>query len=267
MRHSAMMSYKEAGEGFAVLLGHSYLFNNTMWAEQIDILSKKYRVIAPDLWGHGNSPELPSYVRDLKHIAQDNLNLLDSLGIEKFAVVGLSVGGMWAAELAKMAQERVSGIMFFDTYVGSESREMQTKYFYMLDDIAHHGALRPPLIEQILPLFYSKYASEEEVQMLAKHLSSLTAQNLRQSIVPLGRMIFGRPDRRDILTGMTCPTQVATGSLDLPRPPAEGKEMAELLRCKFTLIENAGHISNREQPQFVNEIILDFMDTLDIPGS
>lgn len=89
------MPFLEKGEGFPVLLGHSYLFDRDMWSPQIAALAKHYRVIAPDLWGHGDAPALPSRVGNLQDLARDNLKLMDSLGINKFAVVGLSVGGMW----------------------------------------------------------------------------------------------------------------------------------------------------------------------------
>ncbi|MDN6550166.1 MAG: hypothetical protein L0K69_08595 [Enterobacterales bacterium] len=53
------MHYIDRGEGFALLLGHSYMFDSNMWAPQIEALSQHFRVIAPDLWGHGKSDQLP----------------------------------------------------------------------------------------------------------------------------------------------------------------------------------------------------------------
>lgn len=264
MNTNELMSYIDTGEGFPVLLGHSYLFDKHMWADQIKFLSKNYRVIAPDLWGHGDSPPLPSSVQSLENIAQDHLNLMDSLGIDKFAIIGLSVGGMWAVELVAIAPERVAGIMLCDTYVGEEGAVLKDKYFKMLDDIDHHGAIQPALIEEIVPIFHSQFASQEDVSALALHLSSLSAENLRDSIVPLGRIIFGRGDRRALLEDITCVAQVATGEFDIPRPPAEGQEMANILRSGFTLISNAGHISNREQPAIFNNMIENFMERIEV---
>ena len=52
------MHYIDRGEGFALLLGHSYMFDSNMWAPQIEALSQHFSVIAPDLWGHGKSDPL-----------------------------------------------------------------------------------------------------------------------------------------------------------------------------------------------------------------
>ncbi|MCE1857639.1 alpha/beta fold hydrolase, partial [Enterobacter hormaechei] len=91
-----------------------------MWAPQIEALSKQYRVIAPDLWGHGNSEELPEQHSTLADLARDYLALMDQLGIEEFAIIGLSAGGMWGIELVDMAPDRVKALVLMDTFVGLE---------------------------------------------------------------------------------------------------------------------------------------------------
>lgn len=260
MNSENVMPFIEKGEGFPVLLGHSYLFDREMWSPQLDALAKHYRVIAPDLWGHGDAPALPSRVRNLQDLALDNLQLMDSLGIDKFAVVGLSVGGMWGAELAAIAPERVSALMLMDTYLGSETPEEQQKYFQMLDAVGAAGAIVSPLLDYIVSQFYSPHASREDVASLTQSLSSLSATRLRESIVPIGKMIFGRPDRMDILDKIICPCHVATGESDLPRPVKEGQAMAQRLGCEFTTIPQAGHISNRENPDVVNDMLLAFLE-------
>lgn len=259
MNSENVMPFIEKGEGFPVLLGHSYLFDRDMWSPQIDVLAKRYRVIAPNLWGHGDASALPSTVGNLQDLARDNLKLMDSLGIDKFAVVGLSVGGMWGAELAAIAPERVSALVLMDTYLGSETAEEKQKYFQMLDAVGAAGAIVSPLLEYVVAQFYSQYASQEDIGKLKQSLSALPATTLRESIVPVGKMIFGRPDRMAILDSITCPCHVATGELDLPRPPREGQEMAQRLGCEFTAIPQAGHISNREKPDVVNAMLLNFL--------
>ena len=89
------LHYIDQGEGFPVLLGHSYLWHSTMWEPQVRALSQQYRVIVPDLWGHGKSGPLPAGTRDLADLSRQILALLDKLGIQRCAMVGISVGGMW----------------------------------------------------------------------------------------------------------------------------------------------------------------------------
>ena len=99
----------DVGSGDAVLLGNSFLWDAQMWRPQIDALATHYRVIAPDLWGHGGSGPLPPGTT-MRGLAEHHLALMDHLEIGRFAVVGLSVGAMWAAELALMAPDRVAGV-------------------------------------------------------------------------------------------------------------------------------------------------------------
>ncbi|EML5381248.1 alpha/beta fold hydrolase (plasmid) [Enterobacter pasteurii] len=255
-----MMTYLDTGQGFPILLGHSYLFDKSMWAPQIDFLSARYRLIIPDLWGHGESPALPADVHNLNDLARDHLRLMDLLGIGEFAVAGLSVGGMWAAELAALAPDRVRALVLMDSYMGSEAPEELQKYAGMLDAVERAGAITSPLLEYIVSQFYSTNAAEEDTEILMRYLSGLPASVLRESIVPIGRMIFGRPDRLDVLDRIRSPVLVAHGEQDLPRPPAEGRRMAEKQGCDFSLIPEAGHISNRENPAFVNALVGDFFD-------
>ena len=94
------LHYVDQGSGPVVLLGHSYLWDQQMWAPQIAALSQKYRVIVPELWGHGDSGPLPAQTHSLGDLARQALALLDHLGVAKVNLVGLSVGGMWGAPLA-----------------------------------------------------------------------------------------------------------------------------------------------------------------------
>ncbi|QPR27127.1 alpha/beta fold hydrolase [Edwardsiella hoshinae] len=257
--HQRDMYYEDQGSGFPLLLGHSYLFDAEMWRPQIAALSKHYRVIVPELWGHGRSGELPEGHHALTCLAQDYLALLAHLQIDRFAMIGLSVGGMWGAELAALAGERCAALVLMDTFVGREPEVTHQRYFAMLAAIEQAGAIPAPLLAQIAPLFFRQTPDPALLDALKQRLAAVPAQTLRHSIVPLGRMIFGRPDRCAQLASLTMPTLVMTGAEDQPRPPLEGYLMAEILQCRQALVADAGHICTLEQPQAVNQLLLDFL--------
>ncbi|MDE1461640.1 alpha/beta fold hydrolase [Spartinivicinus poritis] len=71
-----------------------------MWKPQIEVLSKNYRCIVPDLWGHGLSDTPLNMPYTIAQMAEDYWLLTKELGLEHFAIVGLSVGGMWGCQLA-----------------------------------------------------------------------------------------------------------------------------------------------------------------------
>ncbi|CAI1838496.1 3-oxoadipate enol-lactonase 2 [Serratia entomophila] len=253
------LTYLDVGSGFPLLLGHSYLFDRHMWTPQLVALAKHYRVIVPDLWGHGDSPALPASHSSLSDIANDHLNLMDRLGIKEFGVIGLSVGGMWGAELAAIAPERVKLLALMDSYLGDETEEARQRYFGMLAAVEQAGVIASPILEYVAAQFYSDNAPDSLMQPLIAHLETIPAQTLRDSVVPLGKMIFGRPDKLALLEKITAAAIVITGEQDKPRPPAEGERMAQILGCSHVLIPHAGHISNKENPQAVTETLLAFL--------
>ncbi|WP_380180211.1 alpha/beta fold hydrolase [Kalamiella sp. sgz302252] len=256
-RHA--LSYSVQGSGFPILLGHSYFFDKTMWAPQITELSRHFTTIAVDLWGHGDSPELPAGSATLADLAHDHLKLMDKLGFQDFALAGLSVGGMWGAELAAQAGERLRALVLMDTFIGAEPEAQKQQYFSMLETADRLGAIPEPVINYAAAQFYSAKVDALRLEALKTQMRSLSAERLRQSIVPLGKMIFGRRDRLALLSDIRCPVLVMTGEHDKPRPVSEGQLMAALLQCRHITVPDAGHISCLENPAFVNHELLTFL--------
>ncbi|WP_176323304.1 alpha/beta fold hydrolase [Burkholderia vietnamiensis] len=261
--HGSTWHYHDHGTGFPVLLGHSYLWDAAMWAPQIDALSRRYRVIVPDLWGHGASGPLPAGTQTLDDLAAHASGLLDALEIEQCAVVGLSVGGMWGARLALREPQRVRSLVLMDASLEAEPDATRLRYFGMLDAIAAAGSIAPPLLDAIVPLFFRPDAnlSDPVPSAFRAALAGLPADRLRESIVPLGRLIFGRPDTLAALADLDAArTLLMCGAGDMARPPSETEKMAGVIGCRHVLVPDAGHISNLENPAFVTRTLLDWFD-------
>lgn len=256
---SQRLHYIDEGRGFPVLLGHSYLWDAGMWAPQIQALSQRYRVIAPDLWGHGRSGRLPVETGGLPGLARQALALLDHLGIQRCAVIGHSVGGMWGAELALQAPDRVASLVLMNTYLGPEPDASRARYAALMDQVESIGALPDPILDVIVPLYFRPGIDPASplVAEFRRSLAGLPADRLRDSVIPIGRIIFGRPDGRDRLRRLAPQrTLLVCGAQDLPRPPAETEEMAGIIGCRFVSVPGAGHVSGLESPEVVNRTLL-----------
>jgi pimeloyl-ACP methyl ester carboxylesterase len=264
------MTYLDLGIGDAVLLGHSYLWDAEMWRPQIEILARRYRVIVPNLWGHGGSGPLPAGTRSIGDLAVQHLALMDRLGIERFAMLGLSLGGMWGAELAVRAPERVTALALLDTYLGPEPPISRTKYFAMIDGIAAAKAIPEPMLDLIVPLFFAPGTETNNPALpeaFRMKLRGWDSDRLLDSVLPLGRILFDRRDARDDLRNLPMPKLVLTGSADIPRPVHEGQQMAEILDCAFVEIPGAGHISTLETPGPVTDQLTRFLaETVGAPA-
>jgi len=261
------LSFLDRGEGSAVLLGHSFLWDAEMWRPQVDALSRRYRVVVPELWGHGASGALPAGTRDLRDIARHHLSLMDRLGIERFAVVGLSVGGMWGAELALMAPDRVSALILLDSFVGPEPEVTRHRYFEMLRMIEAAQTVPEPILDAVVPLFFASDVEARRPDLprgLRARLRGWPGDRLVDSVAPLGRIVFGRRDMMGEIGALRMPRLVMCGRDDVARPISEAMEMAEALGCACLAIPRAGHISSLEAPEVVTREIADFLDGL--PG-
>ncbi|MBF8742975.1 alpha/beta fold hydrolase [Pseudomonas guariconensis] len=258
----ARMSYVDQGQGFPVLLGHSYLWSAAMWQPQIDALSQHFRVIVPELWGHGDSDAPPANTGDMSALAQQHLALLDALDIPKCHLVGLSVGGMWGAELALDHPERVDRLVLMDTYLGAEPEATRLKYFALLDAASAAGQFSDALLDIIVPIFF--HAGGQTVpdirEAFRAALKACSADTIRKSLDPLGRVIFGRPDLLQRLENLPAErTIVLCGDQDIPRPPEESNEMARLIGCLAAQVPFAGHISSLENPKVIIDFLLNWL--------
>ncbi|PJG58992.1 alpha/beta fold hydrolase [Aeromonas cavernicola] len=255
------MAYLDEGQGTAVLFGHSYLWDSAMWAPQIEALKGSYRCIVPELWGHGDSDVLPEGGCTLATLARDHLALLDALGADQFVLVGLSIGGMWGVELARMAPARLKGLVLMDSFVGLEPQITCERYLGMLAMIEQTGAISAPLIEQVAPIFF---ANQPDVALLADFKARLAAWPSEKiaTMVAVGRSFVTREDRIEWLAEIAVPALVMTGCEDKARPVLEGYLMAEVLGCPFKEIPAAGHIASLENPVWVNDQLDSFLASL-----
>ena len=108
--------YQVSGEGPAVTLLHGYTGSHQDWVRQIPLLSKKYRVVTLDWRGHGKSEALSAasdYSFEL--LIQDTYGLLRHLGIHTSCIVGHSMGGFIALELALRYPDVVSALVLVDS--------------------------------------------------------------------------------------------------------------------------------------------------------
>jgi pimeloyl-ACP methyl ester carboxylesterase len=149
-----------------------------------------------------------------------------------------------------------------DTYVGVEPQATRQYYFSLFDIIEQTGVIAPQMLDIVVPIFFRPDIDPQSAlyQDFRARLAALPPQRLRESIVPMGRITFGRDNVLPRLGELDAAgTLVLCGDQDTPRPPSEAREMAELIGCECVLVPEAGHISNLENPEFVTEALLEFL--------
>ena len=104
----------DLGEGFPFVLVHGYLGSSEMWTFQKEFFSKDYRVITPALPGFGESHNVKS-LNSINEMAKEIINVLDQKKIDKFNLIGHSMGGMIVQEITKLIGDRVNKLICFAT--------------------------------------------------------------------------------------------------------------------------------------------------------
>jgi pimeloyl-ACP methyl ester carboxylesterase len=145
------LRYRELGAGQPVLLIHGYSDRVEMWAGPADSLARTHRVIVPDVRGFGRSTRFADPERYGASMVDDLLALLDHLGVERVHVIGYSMGGLLAAQLAAREPSRtasatlVAGAFYRDS---ADAKRVLSPY---ADSLATgHGLV--PFMRWIVPL-------------------------------------------------------------------------------------------------------------------
>lgn len=262
---SGRISVMDQGRGLPVLLGHGFLWGQAMCAPQLRALRPHCRVLVPGMWGHGASGALPPSTRSVADIADHMIELLDALQIERCVIAGSSIGGLWAAHLAARAPQRVAGLVIMNCFLGQVPKAQRTVHEAILDRVAEEGAISEHVADLIVPLLFGSNIERRAPELpceLRRRLLSFTPCQLRRSIVPLGRILFDRPDALPILSQIEAPTLVLAGADDRLHPAQESRRMTSLLDCGLTVVADCGHTATLEQPKRVNAALLDFLRQL-----
>jgi pimeloyl-ACP methyl ester carboxylesterase len=247
--------YVEAGTGEPVILLHGLGGNSANWTLNINVLAAKYRVIAPDQIGFGQSDKPVINYRVGTYV--DFLDRLYSeLKIERAALVGNSMGGWIAALYAIAHPEKVSRLVLVDAAGFAPPKDFDTKQLAALNPSTREG------MRQLASLvFYNKqlYTSDAAVDfMLTQRMSAGDGQTIQSLIESIARgedMLDGR------LSGIKQPTLLIWGRQDGLTPLAEFGERfkREIPGAQLIVFEECGHVPMVEKVTEFNAAVMKFL--------
>ena len=251
------LSYQDQGQGAPLILIHAFPLSSAMWEPQVREFSKNYRVIAPDLRGHGES-DAPLWSFTLDDYAEDICELLRHLGIAHATFVGLSMGGYTLLALYRKFPELVERMVLSDTRAQADSGEAKAGRFAMAQVAYQKG---PKAIAEIMmPKLLGATSLEERKDLVERIQTMITANQASGIIVDLMAMAQ-RPDSTPLLSHISCPTLVVVGEEDVATPPAEAQYIADRVSgSQLVTIPQAGHVTNLEQPGKFNAALKSFLE-------
>lgn len=255
------LAYTDEGPGPAVVLLHGFPLGRAMWKDQVNGVGSIYRVIAPDLRGHGDSPA-PEGDYTIDEMADDVVELLDTLSLDTPVVLGgLSMGGYVALSILARYPERVRALMLMDTRAQADPPEVAAGRRDLMRKVLAAGDASPA-VESLMPRLFAKSTLETRPERVTP-LRELMGRNTARGIAGALQAMAVRPDRRDILGSIRVPTLVMVGEDDAITPLSEAQAMADAIPgARVEVIPGAGHLAPCENPAVANAAILRFLDGL-----
>ena len=260
--NGARLNVEVRGEGPALLLLHGFTGSSAMWSPHLAAL-EGFTTVAIDLLGHGDSdaPLAPKRYR-MQCCVDDLTSLLDHLEIERAAVLGYSMGGRVALQLALGAPQRLWALVLESASPGiddaAEREDRVRSDDALADDIEQHGIDAFVDRWQALPL----WASQDRLPTAVR--KELRNQRLRNSTVGLANSLRGAGAGQEApvlgrLGELRIPALLIAGAQDQKYVALAGK-MSDALPCAHTqIVSDAGHATHLERLEAFDRVVREFL--------
>jgi 3-oxoadipate enol-lactonase len=254
-------AYTDEGSGPVVVLLHGVQMDRSIWDGQVDALKDRFRVVAIDAPGHGESGPVDGSM-DFWRCADMVAGVLDQLGIGEAYWGGQSMGGFTAIRAAIRLPDRVKGLILIDTQAHAEDPDKLAQYEAFLQVALEQGVTDDLAGITLLIYFSQTFADKPEGDVWRKklHASDIPAQHA------MIRAVFDRESVHDRLGEIRCPAIVIHGEEDIAIELERGRELAEVLGASFVSVPGAGHASPAEEPAIVARAIDEFLTRQETSG-
>lgn len=253
----AAIVYEVWGSGPPVVLLHPFPGNREFWKPVAPTLETRYRLIVPDLRGHGDSGPGEGPATMEKH-ALDLERLLDETTVGRCAFVGVSIGGYILFEFWRRFRNRVNALVLCDTRPQADTAEARANRSKAASDVLEKGT--GEFVESMIPklLGHSTLAARPDLIDGARTMMKKMTPN---GIAAVQHGMAARPDSVNDLKTINVPTLIAIGEEDILSTPADGELMRQRIAGgELKLIPKAGHWSPWEQPGPVGGLLRQFLD-------
>jgi pimeloyl-ACP methyl ester carboxylesterase len=175
------VNYSDTGTGRVIVLLHGFLGSSEIWDEFVKKLSKRYRIIAIDLPGHGKTPSI-GYYHSMELLAQSVKAVLNKAGVRRYVIVGHSMGGYASLAFAELYPENVCGLCLFHStsYDDSDEKKKDRERIIRLVKKEHKHYIN----EAITALFAKENTElfKNEIEIAKKIASQTTKQSIINSL-------------------------------------------------------------------------------------
>ena len=262
--------FEEHGSGTPLLCIMGFATDSIGWAMQTPAFAEKHRTIVFDNRGVGRSAK-PAGPYAIPAMADETAALLDHLGIPSANVLGLSMGGMIAQELALRHPQKVDRLVLAATFPRPDDHQRQVQQNIMdsfgatmsdSGEISVDMSTVNPIMffQQLLPLVFTPEFINTQLMQLMQMFSGALQHGFDLNAIMAQAAAIRGHDTVERLGQITAPTLVLHGDSDRLIPVENGEVLARHIPgATLTKVANGSHGFNFEQPQTFNDAVLDFV--------
>ena len=241
------------GKATPIAFLHGVGSDKSVWMPQLEAFAAGRRALAFDYPGYGESDLLPDATRD--DFARAILDALDSLGIARAHICGLSLGGVVAIAIHALAPERCASLIVADSF--AVHPDGQAIYDRSVEASRSLGmrALAEARVDMLLGSRVTPKIRAEAVETMAR---------IDPAAYAIGAGAVWLADQTDRARMIRVPTLVLVGDEDRVTPPALSRELTALIPgARMTIIDGAGHLANLEKPAAFNCAVESFLTEIE----
>ena len=250
------MVYSQQGGGETIVLLHGFLEERGMWNNYSNELSQSNNVICVDLLGQGQSDCL-GYIHSMADQAEAVKTVLDAEKVQTCFIVGHSMGGYIALELARLNPEIITGLVLFHStaYPDTEGKKVDRERVISLAQ-RNKGVY----VKAVIPALFAESTMEGLRDEIAE-VSQIALGFSLQGIVANIRGMMQRESRVDVLRNADFPKLIIHGNQDGVIPNEDIEEQSKLNNnITLKVVEDIGHMGHLEAPEKCLEPIKEFVN-------
>lgn len=247
------LSYQRAGEGSAMVLLHGLGSAAEDWNPQIEHFSRKYTVIAPDLRGHGQSDKDADDF-SIERIAADVHELLDSLGVIRAQVIGLSMGGAVAFQLALDRPDLVDNLLIVNSGPSARPKAWRER-LYIVQRRIMARLFRPSVFAASIAnkLFPDDSMTDLRAQFIQR-ISNNNWRAYRKSIAALAQWSI-----ESHVEKLTMPVVFITAEHDYTTPQWKQHFADRMSNAQVRIVPGTHHALPAEAPDVFNQVVQEYL--------
>ena len=255
-RAGAKIVYDVRGSGPALLLLHPFPTNRNFWEPLVPAFESRYRLIVPDLRGHGESGAGDG--ASMANQAEDVHHILRECAVERAAFIGVSIGGYLLFEFWRRFRQQVALLVLSNTRAQADSDEGRANRLKAAGEVEKNGTAA--FLDAMLPKLLGASTHRNRPDIVSRARTMMDAMS-REGLAAVQRGMASRPDSVETIGSINVPALIVRGEEDVLIPAQDAELMhRKIAGSQIVSIPQTGHYTPFERPEEFLKVVRPFLE-------